>query len=101
MTNDVKKCSFYQQESENVKSRWFCANANIRPVPIDKVNCEVKLRFSSQSLIEFDGLNFNSDLLKKNAGDWIESPAHNVNPPICQETQFTRDNHLVIQYEME
>lgn len=26
--------------------------------------------------------------------EWVRYPSHGVDPPSCQETEFTRDNHL-------
>ncbi|CAF0819348.1 unnamed protein product [Brachionus calyciflorus] len=73
LTNDPKRCTYFRTESENVKSRFYCKIANNYKgiIPIDKLSCE-----------------------KINGSIWIESPSHNVEPPVCRETQFTRDNHL-------
>lgn len=27
-------------------------------------------------------------------GVWTESPSHGIDPPMCQEAEFSRDNHL-------
>ena len=51
MTNDVKRCPYYQEESQNVKSRWACVtppqytkHMKMRRmvIPIDKESCEVR-----------------------------------------------------------
>ena len=77
MTNNPEKCDFYRNESENVKSRWYCSvpATYAGQIPNNKNDCEKP--------------NIN--------GVWTESKAlKNIIPPDCIETQFTRDNHLVI-----
>ena len=61
-------------ESENVKSRWYCMvpNTYTQVIPITQEEC-----------------------MLINGSTWNESPSHNLKAPKCQETQFTRDNHLV------
>ncbi|RNA14329.1 DD3-3-like [Brachionus plicatilis] len=73
LTNDPKRCSFYQSNSENVKSRFYCkVPKNFKSIiPITKIEC-----------------------LKILDAQWRESSSHNVTDPVCRETQFTRDNHL-------
>jgi hypothetical protein len=46
LTNDVKKCDYYVKESENVKSRWYCAvnSTATPPIPINPNDCQVILR---------------------------------------------------------
>ncbi len=50
MTNDVKRCEYYQTESQNVKDTWKCVPPNEytlyarkrnMPIPINKEACEV------------------------------------------------------------
>ena len=51
MTNDVRRCPYYQSESENVKGRWMCvvpkdtiiANSDRGLIiPNNKKDCEVE-----------------------------------------------------------
>ena len=88
MTNDVKRCPFYQKESQNVKSRWVCvipkdtllANKNKFTIPNNKEDCD-SFRFPYG---DADGLR----------GVWTEMASHGLPAPDCRETEFTRDNHL-------
>lgn len=82
MTNNVSRCEFYQQESQNVKERWACfvPVANLEKskntiVPNSKEECES---------FEMDGVK----------GEWRRFQPHGVPAPDCRETEFTRDNHL-------
>ncbi|KJE92614.1 hypothetical protein CAOG_03538 [Capsaspora owczarzaki ATCC 30864] len=86
LTNDATMCPYYTAQSQNVKSRWYCAAPqafiNDRAsrnqegfIPITKAQCEA---------IYFAGQN----------GTWVESPAWGIAAPICRETDWTRDNHL-------
>ena len=50
LTNDVKRCAYYQAESANVKSRWVCyfplekleeMYGKVKSIPNNKEDCEV------------------------------------------------------------
>ena len=56
LTNNASRCRYYQENSQNVRSRYYCAlpqsyiNANLnpnrnreQPIPIDQETCEVNL----------------------------------------------------------
>ncbi|CAL1539911.1 unnamed protein product [Lymnaea stagnalis] len=89
MTNDVSRCHYYKNESQNVKSRWGCVFPlvvmekifNKVVLPNDKEDCE---KYELPKTIE-------SDIRKP---EWKEFPAHGVSAPDCRETEYTRDNHL-------
>jgi len=88
-TDDLSRCDLYQQESENVKGRWYCdvgeefLNEHYDPherdpdipIPIDQVSCEA--------------IN----------ATWSFSPPHTypngegMAPPVCEEAPYQRDNH--------
>lgn len=78
LTNDPKRCDYYKKESENVKGRFYCLvpNEYKGSIPNSKAACE-KIRVSGNKTAE-----------------WKQSPSHGTQAPHCQETQFTRDNHL-------
>jgi hypothetical protein len=75
LTNDAKRCKYYMTESENIKGRWYCSTPEgfLQTIPIDQIECQ-----------------------KINGSIWSESPSHKYDAPQCRETQFTRDNHLVL-----
>jgi hypothetical protein len=87
-TDDTTRCPYYQQESENVKGRWYChvddnfLNTNYNPgsgasvIPINEADCNA-----------LEG------------GTWMQSNPHKypngdaLEPPVCVEAPFQRDNH--------
>ncbi|KAK3607199.1 hypothetical protein CHS0354_008883 [Potamilus streckersoni] len=89
LTNNAKKCPYYQSESQNVKSRWGCyfsfedlkkAKYQIytfpkKSLPNNKEDCE-------------------KTTVNSIRGVWIEFPTHGLPQPDCRETEFSRDNHL-------
>jgi hypothetical protein len=65
-TNSKKMCSYYQKESQNVKSKQFC---NGNPA-INEQDC------------------------KSGGGSWDTTPAWGIDEPDCDEAPYSRDNHL-------
>ncbi|XP_077997419.1 protein DD3-3-like isoform X2 [Glandiceps talaboti] len=90
MTNDARRCPYYQEESANVKSKWACVvpkgyleaniDSNEAIIPIRKRDCEA--------------IYYPEDAEDAEQGEWREFPAHGIPAPICQETEWSRDNHL-------
>ncbi|KAK6176566.1 hypothetical protein SNE40_014827 [Patella caerulea] len=88
MTNDVSRCDYYKAESENVKGRWYCdidltvLELNKRKglvVPNNKEDCDAFV-WPRRSV---DGAK----------GVWKQAPSHGLPAPVCQETEYSRDNH--------
>lgn len=78
MTDDVSRCSYYKNESQNVKARWACVVPTERlerddtvVLPLTREECEA---------IE--------------SAEWRKFESHGVAAPECRETEFSRDNHL-------
>ena len=88
-TDDLSRCDYYQQESENVKGRWYCHvsdeflddnydphNRNNAIIPTNKDGCEA-----------LEG------------AEWKLSESHrypngkNMTAPVCKEAPYQRDNH--------
>ena len=87
-TNDTSRCEYYQQESENVKGRWYChvsdefLSENYDPntedpiIPINEADCDA-----------LEG------------GEWKLSEPHTypngdaIPPPVCEAAPYQRDNH--------
>lgn len=88
MTNDATRCPYYQEESQNVKSRWTCVvPKNVTEkytgrfdIPNNKADCEA-FRYPKN---DANGAK----------ASWTEIPSHGIPAPDCRETQFSRDNHL-------
>jgi len=89
MTNDLSRCDYYKQESQNVKPRYKCipppgyleflvtkgvTNPNVKYIPINEDDCK-KLSFMGKS------------------GQWTQIPAHGIAAPDCIQSPENRDNH--------
>ncbi|GFR70427.1 protein DD3-3-like [Elysia marginata] len=94
LTSNVRRCRYYQSESQNVKSRWACvfppvvmerAKGKIL-LPNNKEKCE---QYELPKSVSLDGTGHTSRKPK-----WQEFPSHGVAPPECREAEWTRDNHL-------
>lgn len=71
LTHDTDWCDYYQKESQNVKSRYFCADDNGEQAePNNAAECAQQ--------------NFK----------WTEVPAHGIDAPECVQAPWSRDNHL-------
>eukprot|EP00276_Gloeochaete_wittrockiana_P013313 CAMPEP_0184332064 /NCGR_PEP_ID=MMETSP1089-20130417/1332_1 /TAXON_ID=38269 ORGANISM="Gloeochaete wittrockiana, Strain SAG46.84" /NCGR_SAMPLE_ID=MMETSP1089 /ASSEMBLY_ACC=CAM_ASM_000445 /LENGTH=605 /DNA_ID=CAMNT_0026655291 /DNA_START=151 /DNA_END=1968 /DNA_ORIENTATION=+ len=66
LVNNMTMCSYFQRESQNVKAKNFCSDAQFN----NKASCE------------------------NGGGTWETKPSWGIDPPVCEEAQFTRDNHL-------
>lgn len=88
MTNDATRCPYYQQESQNVKSRWECIiPKNITDqffgkfdIPNSQEGCEA-FRYPANNPNGTKAI-------------WTEIKSHGLPAPVCRETEFSRDNHL-------
>ncbi|CAE1249025.1 Protein DD3-3 [Acanthosepion pharaonis] len=90
LTNNASRCLYYQQESQNNKSKWACTlnendfaalSKNLKVVlPNNKEECE-KFCFPEKSTN-----------CKK--AIWKEFPAHGLPPPECRENEYSEDNYL-------
>jgi len=72
LTSDTSFCTFYKTESQNVKSRFFCADKTTGKQSAENNEAECKV----------------------NGNKWTEVPAFGIPAPDCVQTLFTRDNHL-------
>ncbi|XP_071142451.1 protein DD3-3-like isoform X1 [Mytilus edulis] len=88
MTNDASRCPFYQEESQNVKSRWTCVvPKNVTEkytgkfdIPNNEADCKA-FRYPKNDPNGAKAL-------------WTEIASHGIPAPDCRESQFSRDNHL-------
>ena len=92
LTNEPQRCQAYQDESENIKGRWYCEipervfrtyqlAGTTGWLPIQKASCEAFQKFQN-------GTNSGS------FGVWKQAPAHGIPAPVCRQNIYTRDNHL-------
>jgi len=71
LTHDMSWCSFYQRESQNVRSKNDCRDKDGKPVAQNnEVDC------------------------KANGNVWQEIPAFGIPAPVCVQSAWSRDNHL-------
>ena len=73
MTDRLDQCKWYQEESQNVKSKHLCRNT---------AACPRCVRFNNEAQCTANG------------GRWVEVGAHNVPPPECIQAPWSRVNHL-------
>lgn len=76
LTHDVSYCGFYTSESQNVKSRFYCADAEgLQAAPNSEDTCK-------------QGSTTEAPLT------WTEVPAFGIPAPDCVQAPWARDNHL-------
>ncbi|XP_065192405.1 protein DD3-3-like [Sycon ciliatum] len=113
MTNDTRRCPYYQQESQNVKSRFSCIvpspyfqynrecrGGNRYIIPITREECEAVTwnferdasRTKCINAITVDPTRDNTTQIL--SGVWAEYPSHDIAAPDCFESPWSRDNHL-------
>lgn len=90
MTNDATRCAYYQAESQNVKSRFYCR------VPTQLIRDKM---LTNQPVIpnnqaDCEALVYPEGAANGTRGVWTEAPAHGLAAPDCREAHFSRDNHL-------
>ncbi|XP_047136230.1 protein DD3-3 [Hydra vulgaris] len=83
MTNDVRRCRFYQQESENVKSRFYCD----APGYIGDSDVSVNLPITKEACEKFDWPQGSGKFAK-----WKEIKKR-LPRPDCIQSPKSRDNH--------
>merc|ERR1712100_441360 len=66
LVDDKENCEYFQAESQNVKAKNYC------------------------SIPEHN----NQYVCMENGGTWIQRSAWGIDPPACEESQWTRTNHL-------
>jgi hypothetical protein len=72
LTHDKSYCDFYKKESQNVKSRHFCADkaTGEQAAPNNEAECT------------------------STGNSWVEVKAHDTPAPDCLPAPWSRDNHL-------
>ncbi|KAK3753506.1 hypothetical protein QZH41_018003, partial [Actinostola sp. cb2023] len=89
LTNDASRCEMYHQESENVKGRYACEVPRQYKVAKGWMNYVIP---STKEKCEA----FRYPMNDRNGtrATWKLFPSHELPPPICRETDWSRDNHL-------
>lgn len=88
LTNDASRCPFYEEESENVKGRYEC----IYPKEYMKKNRNYELPNNEEDCLKPVDVTLQNP--NGTRGTWIKRSSHNLPPPVCRETDWSRDNHL-------
>jgi len=73
LTDRLDQCTFYKQESQNVKSKHLCRNTNECP------NC---VRYNNEADCN------------NNKGKWAEVGPWGIPAPVCEQAPWSRVNHL-------
>lgn len=87
-TDDTSRCPYYQQESENVKGRWYCHVS-------DEFLNEHYDPKDENALIPINEEDCNS----MEGAEWKQSEPHkypdgfDMESPVCEEAPYQRDNH--------
>ncbi|XP_067940540.1 protein DD3-3-like [Watersipora subatra] len=87
MTNNVSRCELYLAESENVKSRYEC----VLPYAAMISRQDYIIPNNEEDCLAFV---YPANSVNGTRGEWKEVPSHGIPAPKCQETEFSRDNHL-------
>eukprot|EP01095_Lingulamoeba_sp_RSL-Kostka_P009976 TRINITY_DN34_c1_g1_i1.p1 TRINITY_DN34_c1_g1~~TRINITY_DN34_c1_g1_i1.p1 ORF type:complete len:613 (-),score=261.56 TRINITY_DN34_c1_g1_i1:227-2065(-) len=66
LVSNTSRCEFFKNQSQNVRDKNFCSN----------------MEFNNQIACE------------NNNGVWETQPSWGIDPPICEQAQWTRTNHL-------
>ncbi|XP_065674333.1 protein DD3-3 isoform X2 [Hydra vulgaris] len=93
MTNDVSQCTRYQQESENVKSRFVCVPpaGYMDALILNKVGGNPANNYLGITQEACEKLEWPKN--SGNKANWTEIPSRNLNPPECVSSPRSRDNH--------
>ncbi|XP_078594983.1 protein DD3-3-like [Branchiostoma floridae x Branchiostoma japonicum] len=93
LTNNPRRCPYYQRESENVKGRYECV------VPQEYIMENLQANTRRRAIIpnnkqDCEDFRYPTNDRNGTRGIWQEMHAHGLPAPECRETEWTRDNHL-------
>jgi hypothetical protein len=80
LVDSKDKCDYYQSESQNVKSRFYCKSPDATQ--------DVRMPLNN------DVLSDKGATCKSVNGTWVEFPAWGIPAPECILHPYSRDNHL-------
>ncbi|KAK6176563.1 hypothetical protein SNE40_014825 [Patella caerulea] len=87
LTNDVSRCDYYKAQSENVKGRGYCY------IPLELLVAQDRRIRIPNNKADCDKFSFPANDPNGVKGVWKVAPSHGIAAPICQENQYSRDNH--------
>jgi len=91
-TKDTEKCQAYQQESENVKSRFYC---NVPQVVKDANNFGNGIGKTPNNYDACMALApATNDAGNTTVAEWVEVPPNGMPEPVCLQSEASRPNHL-------
>lgn len=105
MTNDVSRCDYYKNHSQNVADKWICNPVGLDKLP-DKVRTDLNRYFSLKPVPQTEDAckSYKNDFRARDAnnqykiftitGSWDKVKSHNIPPPECIKSPTSRDNHL-------
>lgn len=89
-TNNASRCLYYQQESQNVKSKWACV---LSEKDFNELNKKTNVVLPNNKE-ECENFCYPAKSPNCKKAKWKEFPSHGLPPPECQEGEYSRDNHL-------
>ncbi|ESO95665.1 hypothetical protein LOTGIDRAFT_231896 [Lottia gigantea] len=87
LTDRTDKCDYYAQNSENVKGRGYC---KISETLIKEQDGKIVIPNNEEDCEKFRFPENNPDGEK---GEWVQAPSHGIEAPVCQQAEYSRDNH--------
>ncbi|XP_001628323.2 protein DD3-3 [Nematostella vectensis] len=89
LTNNPERCKLYQSESENIKGRYACE------VPEEYISSSRWRNYIIPSTEdECKAFRYPQNSPNGTRATWKQFPSHDLPPPDCRETDWSRDNHL-------
>jgi hypothetical protein len=88
-TGNTDRCSYYREESQNVKNKGYCKYPDNFLAFKDAQDIEV-MTMNNQADCESHQVEHGGELITP---EWVEIGSHNVPAPDCMASPWSRDNH--------
>lgn len=93
-TNDVKRCDYYKQESQNVKNKGYCKYPDnylqFKEAQGHNLNDNNVRIMNNKEECENHWVEHGGQMVQP---VWVESGTWNMDPPECLPSPWSRDNH--------
>ena len=104
LTNNVSRCAWYQEESQNVKERYYCSWTPPEGWEEDAINDgeedgnveeeDEDARRNTRATSNGQIAPITEEGCREAGGFWTRVEPFGLPPPICEESVWSRDNHL-------
>ncbi|XP_063687196.1 protein DD3-3-like [Bolinopsis microptera] len=88
-TNDVKRCDYYKQESQNVKNKGYCKYPD-NYLQFKEAQGHYPMLMNNKAECEEQWVEHGGEMVQP---VWMEKGAWNMDPPACLPSPWSRDNH--------